>query len=312
MKAGLLPIGYGVFGLGKMMANVANSLANCYGYEVELITSHSINLSEISERYDIEMRGVNIRSIPQLVKKLNDSRYLYRKINHLNFSFFSRQFDLFWVQTSYIPYLSFSDSSFLQVDFPFDRSPRANFWKKRLDSYQAVIANSEFTQYWIQKYWGVASHVIYPPIFPIIPAKKKPWILCVGRFVSGRRDKKQLELIEAFKHLCDNGLVGWQFNIVGIIQDQNYFDAVLDAAQGYPIRVYPNTSFNTLAELYAQSSIFWHAVGLGINPEDEPHRLEHFGMVTAEAMTAKCVPVVIGLGGQREIVENNYSGFLCN
>jgi glycosyltransferase involved in cell wall biosynthesis len=37
---------------------------------------------------------------------------------------------------------------------------------------------------------------------------------------------------------------------------------------------------------------------------------EHFGIVTAEAMAAGCVPVVINKGGQSEIVRHGVSGFL--
>ncbi len=40
--------------------------------------------------------------------------------------------------------------------------------------------------------------------------------------------------------------------------------------------------------------------------------MEHFGIVTVEAMSAGCVPVVIRRGGQGEIVEHGVSGFLWN
>jgi glycosyltransferase involved in cell wall biosynthesis len=56
------------------------------------------------------------------------------------------------------------------------------------------------------------------------------------------------------------------------------------------------------------ASIFWHAAGYG--QEDEPGLAEHFGIATAEAMMAGCVPVVIRKGAQPEIVEHGISGFL--
>ncbi len=40
--------------------------------------------------------------------------------------------------------------------------------------------------------------------------------------------------------------------------------------------------------------------------------MEHFGITTVEAMSGKCVPVVINKGGQTEIVENGKNGFLWN
>ena len=40
--------------------------------------------------------------------------------------------------------------------------------------------------------------------------------------------------------------------------------------------------------------------------------MEHFGITTVEAMAGGCVPVVIGKGGQTEVVEHSKSGFLWN
>ena len=58
-----------------------------------------------------------------------------------------------------------------------------------------------------------------------------------------------------------------------------------------------------LRDLYGRASIFWHAAGLGEDPERHPDRYEHFGITTVEAMSAGAVPVVIDAAGQAEIVE---------
>ncbi len=50
-----------------------------------------------------------------------------------------------------------------------------------------------------------------------------------------------------------------------------------------------------LADLYARASIFWHAAGLGEDAEDDPNRMEHFGISIVEAMSAGAVPVVLGV-----------------
>jgi glycosyltransferase involved in cell wall biosynthesis len=50
-------------------------------------------------------------------------------------------------------------------------------------------------------------------------------------------------------------------------------------------------------------------MGYGEDPERHPERFEHFGMTTAEAMAAGCVPMVIAAGGQVEIVRDGGDGF---
>ena len=43
---------------------------------------------------------------------------------------------------------------------------------------------------------------------------------------------------------------------------------------------------------------------------ERPEMFEHFGMATAEAMSAGCVPIVINKGGQPEIVQHGENGFV--
>jgi glycosyltransferase involved in cell wall biosynthesis len=62
-------------------------------------------------------------------------------------------------------------------------------------------------------------------------------------------------------------------------------------------------------DLFASSSIFWVATGLGENEERQPWVFEHFGITTAEAMAAGCVPVVIDKAGQRETVRHGIDGY---
>ena len=62
-------------------------------------------------------------------------------------------------------------------------------------------------------------------------------------------------------------------------------------------------------ELFASSSIFWVATGLGEDEEKAPWLFEHFGITTVEAMAAGCVPVVIDKAGQREIVRHGTDGY---
>jgi glycosyltransferase involved in cell wall biosynthesis len=64
-----------------------------------------------------------------------------------------------------------------------------------------------------------------------------------------------------------------------------------------------------LRHLYRQAAIYWHATGLHEDENRHPDRFEHFGITTVEAMSAGAVPVVIGAGGQREVVRDGVDGY---
>ena len=180
-------------------------------------------------------------------------------------------------------------------------------------SYDAVVSNSEFTRRWVQRYWGTESTVVYPPVTMQARGEKEPIILAVGRFFAAEagHSKKQLEMVEAFRRLVDRGLEGWTLHLVGGCSevDRPYLDQVRAAAEGLPIELHVDAPGDELRDLYARASIYWQATGLGEDPERDPDRLEHFGIATVEAMSAGAVPVVIGLAGQLEIVQQGMSGF---
>ncbi len=189
--------------------------------------------------------------------------------------------------------------------------------RRDLAGYDLLLANSRFTQRWISRRWELPSQVLYPPIdvagLPSGP--KQPIILSVGRFFAGSHNKKHLPMIQSFRALCDAGLRGWEYHLVGGCDEARpehraYLAQARAAAAGYPIVLHVNAPFSELRELYSASSLFWHATGFEEDEEQSPERLEHFGMVTVEAMVAGCVPVVIARAGQLEIVEPDVSGLL--
>jgi glycosyltransferase involved in cell wall biosynthesis len=180
-----------------------------------------------------------------------------------------------------------------------------------LDSYDRVVANSAFTAGWVRELWRRDATVLHPPVSLRPPGHKTRSILSVGRFIpTGRgHSKKQLELVQAFRRLVDDGLVDWTLHLVGGLAGpgQEYFAQLQAAAAGYPVEVHPDASGVELSALYGQAAIYWHAAGLG---EEDPERLEHFGISTVEAMSAGAVPVVVGLGGLVETVRDGVDGYL--
>jgi glycosyltransferase involved in cell wall biosynthesis len=161
----------------------------------------------------------------------------------------------------------------------------------------------------VQRLWDRDSDLLYPPVEPILAAPKEPIVLAVGRFFGEHagHSKKQLELVKAFRRLAQPG---WELHLVGGCnpEHRSYLERVRRQAQGLPVVFHVDAPGAELRELYGRASIFWHATGLDEDEHRHPHRLEHFGISTVEAMSAGAVPVVIDRAGQREIVEDGVSG----
>jgi glycosyltransferase involved in cell wall biosynthesis len=183
-----------------------------------------------------------------------------------------------------------------------------------LDSYDRVVANSSYTARWTERLWGRRADVLFPPVTQVAPAPvKEPIVLSVGRFFlpGTGHNKKQLEMVRAFARLqAEGGAPGWTYHLVGGCAPEHrpYLDEIRAAAEGLPVELHPDATGAELADLYGRASIFWHAAGLGEDPERHPDRYEHFGITTVEAMSAAAVPVVIDAAGQAEIVQRNRSG----
>ncbi|MFN8525900.1 MAG: glycosyltransferase family 4 protein [Chloroflexota bacterium] len=186
-----------------------------------------------------------------------------------------------------------------------------------LQGYQELVSISEYARQWTRAYWGRESSVLYPPVpAPARTALAGPrdqLVLSVGRFFPGQHNKQHAVLIGAFRELVDSGTSGWELHIAGgwradVPEHRAYLDDLKRSAQGYPIHLLPNAPSAALDDLYRRATIYWHAAGFGQDAEREPARFEHFGITTAEAMAAGCVPLVFGAGGSAEIVEHERSG----
>jgi glycosyltransferase involved in cell wall biosynthesis len=183
-----------------------------------------------------------------------------------------------------------------------------------LRSYDRVAANSAFTARWVRRLWAVDASLLHPPISRQAAGRKGPVILHVGRFFPPHagHSKRQAELVEAFRQLTGRGLAdGWELHLVGGCDDDGraYLDAVRAAIDGLAVDVHANAARGELQELFGRASIYWHATGLGDDPDAHPERMEHFGISTVEAMSAGAVPVCIGVAGQLEVFDDGVEGF---
>lgn len=291
----------------KYMMTIAEILSQTCCVEV-LLDSHLKNLGgdylkkELSERFDLDLDKVSFVKAP-----------IGKGSNMLSRLFFLKKYDSLFYLTDGSIFYPTSKRNILHIQSPLLGEPAKSIWGKvKLKGWDMIIYNSKFTKEHAQNNWPIKSEIVYPPVDvdKIKSLKKKKYILSVGRFFGYLKDKKHEVLIKAFKQLCrDSRLKEWSLHLVGAAGegDRDYLDSLKDLAKGAAINFYPNLSYNKLIELYGESSIYWHAAGFG---EDDPTKMEHFGIATVEAMAGGCVPVVIGKGGQREIVENGKSGFL--
>lgn len=182
-----------------------------------------------------------------------------------------------------------------------------------LESYDRVVSNSRYTRRWVRRWWDIDTAILNPPVTLQARAPKENIILNVGRFFAPEHghSKKQLDMVRAMRALEWRGrMPGWTLHLVGGCSeaDRPYLDKVHREAEGLPVEIHVDAPGSLVRELYGKASIYWHATGLGEDPDTQPDRFEHFGITTVEAMSAGAVPVVILAAGQEEVVEHGVSG----
>lgn len=178
-----------------------------------------------------------------------------------------------------------------------------------LETYDLILANSRYTAAWVRRLWGRRAMQLEPPVRPRRAGSKRNVILSVGRFFAPENghSKRQLEMIGAFRVL---GRADWELHLVGgcSTQDHRYLREVERAAAGLPVHLHVNAPAAEVDDLYACASVYWQATGLGEDPLVHPERFEHFGISVVEAMSARAVPVVLGVGGPAASVRNGRDG----
>ena len=216
------------------------------------------------------------------------------------------------------PIRAFGKRSVYHIQFPFwvdDRMVEEHGYL--LADYDEIWVYSEFVRRNVNgliRHYGLEA----PPIRLLRPhamwsgnVSGLPWparrkILTVGRFFSGGHNKRQDVVIEAFRRMLDLGLQGVDLALAGAIhpspEGRKRFYELQSLASGLPCTFHPNIGRDDLAALYGESGVLIHAAGYGVDPDEFPERLEHFGITPIEAASFGCIPVVYGQGGPPEVV----------
>lgn len=287
----------------KYMMTIAECLSR--NNQVTIFWDNKNDLNKVAERFSLDIQKIVFK------KNIFSSDYslLKRCIESL-------KYDVIIVLSDGSIPLVLSKKLFIHFQQPFPAIKLS--WKIILKKMRVTsfFCNSFFTKSFIDKEFKINSKVLYPPIDTKTKVlKKENMILHVGRFRVinlGGDYKKQEVMINTFKKMVDLGIKNWRLILaVGLgDEDNDKFTNLQRKAEGYPIEFLINANRDKLGDVYSRSKIYWHASGYGENLDKNPELAEHFGISTVEAMGAGCVPVVINAGGQKEIVENNKSGFL--
>jgi glycosyltransferase involved in cell wall biosynthesis len=296
----------------KHFFDVARVLADA-GHEVYVAVNTvegQLSEEEIRQKY-AQFLQCSLDKVQFIITPLGTSSSFLQKL------IWTKQFDVLYYVTDGSEFFSLAKRNMLHIQFPMILDKSSWLEKAKLAQWQIKNTNSCFTKDIIEKYWNVeVQEVLHPMLDPACFQKvgqKEKVILNVGRFFQQLHSKRQDILVEIFKEMVDTHaaeMAGWQLVLVGNVEDEEYAARVRQIAEGYPIQVLHTVTRQELLDWYRRSALYWHATGYGINQELEPEKTEHFGISTAEAMAAGCVPVVVGKGGQPEVLGNDLKEML--
>lgn len=302
-------------GAQKYGLTIVESLKDLF--DITIIASKPVTLEQFSSWYNLDLEGCSVKTIAIPFYEdsgdtphIDPSRVTSRIANP--FHIISREsavYDLFINNSMLEKVYPMSPVSLLICHFP-ERIPADYFYS---DLYTQTIYNSQYTKGWIKKRWKYEPHrLVYPPAdMEQESVKKEKLIISVARFEEGGT-KKQYEMAQTFIKLSEElpELKEWKLVLAGgSTGDNPYLEKVsslIEESGINNIEIMVNIPETRLRQLYAEASIFWHLCGLGQN---DPAKVEHFGMTIAEAMQNRVTPIVFNGGGQKEIVSKGINGF---
>ncbi len=224
----------------------------------------------------------------------------------------TRKFDVLYYVTDGSAFVSLAGKNIMHIQVPLTLPPKKGWEKWKFKRFRVINANSLFTKKVVEKFWKVDVDLVCHPGVRIedlqaTVRKKEKIILSVGRFFDNLHTKNQDFLVETFGKLREKNpelLRGWKLVLIGSVESKAYLDRVRKLANGLPVEIITNAKRAELVTYYQKAAIYWHATGALTDEEAHPEKMEHFGIATVEAMAAGAIPIVVGKGGQKEILGN--------
>lgn len=283
-------------GAEKYVAAIAATYPDA---EITLFTDNKNAAAEIERKFGIQLHKVNTTSWPT-------SRNLRTKT--------LKKFDLFIYVTDGSLFWASAKKNILIIQTPVHIPNISISNRLKLLSWNTTLCYSQYMAFYIRRRLKIEPQVVFVPIdvSQKNTTNKKDVIVSIGRFFPNLHNKKQIELVHAFKKLLNYSQKRVELLLIGSVDPggEDYAKRVKKEAAGLPITILNNISHVELETILSTASLYWHATGFGEDFRLHPERAEHFGVVTLEAMAHGCVPVVFSGGGQPELIDHGKNGYL--
>ena len=305
--------------LQKILNNPNITILTEYYKKTVPLTEQKL-INTLNDAYGVEITEKNVK-IKYIQSKENKNRLDSFKFQ-LSINKFTKNYDLFFYCSKGL-LTGNAKKNIAIIHFPMDKKESFPTYKKYpflkfiaqktdlnyINKYDYFIPNSNFTKYWLQQKWNIKDNkiqVLYPPVTKIkkTEEKQKDKILICSRIEKSKKIDKLIYAYTKSNFLSKNT----KLIIAGSTKNESPEYVKYLQNINPSVEFIFNPSREKIEDLYASSFIFWHAKGY---EELDPYQMEHFGITTVEAMSAKCIPIVINKGGQTEIVTDK-CGFRWN
>lgn len=305
--------------LQKILNNPNITILTEYYKKTVPLTEQKL-INTLNDAYGVEITEKNVK-IKYIQSKENKNRLDSFKFQ-LSINKFTKNYDLFFYCSKGL-LTGNAKKNIAIIHFPMDKKESFPTYKKYpflkfiaqktdlnyINKYDYFIPNSNFTKYWLQQKWNIKDNkiqVLYPPVTKIkkTEEKQKDKILICSRIEKSKKIDKLIYAYTKSNFLSKNT----KLIIAGSTKNESPEYVKYLQNINPSVEFIFNPSREKIEDLYASSYIFWHAKGY---EELDPYQMEHFGITTVEAMSAKCIPIVINKGGQTEIVTEE-CGFKWN